>query len=374
MNIQIERGPRLAYSCISEPKKIVLRRTLYLSLLAVFLPGWLLCQDFHYSQFYNAPLNLNPALTGIFRGDIRAMGNYRSQWTSVPADYMTITLAADKQFVHRTAKSGFFSAGLAFNYDHAGYSKLHLINLAVSGSYTQRITSKFFGTVGAQLGLGQRGFKIGDLTFDNQFDDGRGVYDGTLSSGEDFSNTSNLYGDFSAGINFRLQSLNEPVLIDRLDKRSKLDFGIGFYHLNKPDQSFLEGDKARLSTRLSPYLIGTLQIAKPVDLVGSATAQWQSPYTEYLGMLGVKLHLNRQLGKQLAVQLGGAYRFNKEFGDALIPGIEVTYNAWEAGFTYDINVSEFDVATRQRGGPEISIRYYVRRVRALPTFRICPLI
>jgi len=61
------------------------------------LSGTSSAQDFHYSQFYNAPLHLNPALTGIFRGDIRAMGNYKSQWTDVPVDYKTVTLAVDKK-------------------------------------------------------------------------------------------------------------------------------------------------------------------------------------------------------------------------------------------------------------------------------------
>lgn len=352
----------------------VLNKALYLFVLTLLLHSPLASQDFHYSQFYNAPLNLNPALTGIFKGELRAMGNLRSQWSSVPVDYLTVTLAADQQFVRKTAKSGFFSGGIAFNYDQAGYSKLHLVNLGLTGSYTQRLSSTFFATVGGGLGLGQRAFKTGDLTFDRQFDDGRGTYDETLSNQEDFSNTSNFYLDFSAGLNFRLQSLQEPALVDRLDKRSKLDAGVGFFHLNTPDQSFLEGDKAPLSMRISPYLTGTLQIAKSFDLTGHLTAQWQNPYTEYLGGLGIRAHIDRTLGHQIALTLSGAYRFNKDFGDSFAPGIELSYNAWEAGFTYDLNVSEFKVATQGRGGPEFSVRYYLRKVRALPFYRVCPLI
>lgn len=359
---------------IDELKAAILKKVLLLSVLVLGLLSSVKGQDFHYSQFYNAPFNLNPALTGIFKGDVRAMANLRSQWHSVPVDYLTVTMAADQQFVRRTAKPGFFSAGIAFNYDKAGYSKLQLVNLGLTGSYTQKLSSTFFATVGAGLGVGQRSFKTGALTFDRQFDDGRGTYDGTLPTGEDFSNTSNFYLDFSAGVNFRLQSLQEPALIDRLEKRSKLDFGIGFFHLNRPDQSFLEGDKAPLTMRLSPYLSGTLQVGKSFDLVGHLTAQWQKPYTEYLGSLGVRAHIDKRLGHQIALTLGVGYRFNNDFGDSFNPGIELSYNAWEAGFTYDINVSDFNVATLSRGGPEFSIRYYLRKVRALPFYRVCPLI
>ncbi|HXP51312.1 MAG TPA: type IX secretion system membrane protein PorP/SprF, partial [Bacteroidia bacterium] len=40
-------------------------------------------QDVHFSQFYESPLTLNPALCGVFNGQIFAEVNYRSQWTSV---------------------------------------------------------------------------------------------------------------------------------------------------------------------------------------------------------------------------------------------------------------------------------------------------
>lgn len=359
---------------IDELNAIMLKKALLLSVFILGMICSLNAQDFHYSQFYNAPLNLNPALTGIFKGDVRAMGNLRSQWHSVPVDYLTVTMAADQQFVRKTAKPGFFSAGIAFNYDKAGYSKLHLVNLGLTGSYTQKLTNTFFTTVGAGLGVGQRAFNTSALTFDRQFDDGRGTYDETLSNGENFSNTSNFYLDFSAGVNFRLQSLQEPALVDLLNKRSRLDFGIGFFHLNTPDQSFLEGDKAPLTMRISPYLTGVVQVGKSFDVVGHFTAQWQKPYSEYLGGLGIRAHIDKRLGHQIALTLGVGYRFNNEFGDGFIPGIELSYNAWEAGFTYDVNVSDFNVATQGRGGPEFSIRYYLRKVRALPFYRVCPLI
>ena len=40
-------------------------------------------QDIHFSQYYSAPLTINPALTGGFAGDYRAGVNYRTQWGSV---------------------------------------------------------------------------------------------------------------------------------------------------------------------------------------------------------------------------------------------------------------------------------------------------
>ena len=40
-------------------------------------------QDIHFSQFYQSPLNLNPALTGVMNCNHRIVANYRNQWASV---------------------------------------------------------------------------------------------------------------------------------------------------------------------------------------------------------------------------------------------------------------------------------------------------
>ena len=42
-------------------------------------------QDINFSQFYELPLLRNPALAGIFNGNVRFTGAYRNQWESVTA-------------------------------------------------------------------------------------------------------------------------------------------------------------------------------------------------------------------------------------------------------------------------------------------------
>lgn len=336
-------------------------------------------QDIHYTQFYNAPLTINPALTGVFGGDIRFMGNYRGQWSRTPVDYSTFTAVADMKFINRTAKKGFFSGGLSFNYDQAGYSRLNLTNLGLSGSYTHQLSNQFFTSFGAMVSANQRRFQVDDLTFDNNFDPGTGTADPALGSGENFGSTNRFFMDFAAGINFRLQGLDAAEVIDRLEKRSKLDFGVGIFHINQPDQSFYDNYETPLTLRFAPYVLGVVQLGRNLDAVGNLVGQFQAPYKEFLGMIGARIHLSRRLGRQLAVQLGVSYRFNEidQFTatrDAWMPNIEVHYRQWRAGFSYDVNISEFNITTQRRGGPEFSVRYILRKVRPLPYFKHCPLI
>lgn len=327
-------------------------------------------QDIHYSQFYNAPMNLNPALTGIFQGDTRLMTNYRRQWNPV-VDYMTVTGVADMKFYPQAPRPGFFSGGLTFHYDRAGISPLQLIHLGLSGSYTRQLSNHAFLTLGASMSGNQRGFKLNGFTFDQQFDPDLGVFDPGRGTGESFNSINRLFLDFGTGINFRLQSLSNRELVDEQLKRNKLDIGVGLFHLTRPDQSFYEGYKSPLMMRISPYLAGTLQLSKDVDFVGNFNVQIQGPYREWLAMGGLKLHLERTPGKQFALQPAIGYRFN-EFGDAYYPALDVFYNSWRLGLSWDVNVSGFSTATNRNGGPELSLQYIISK--PLLEFKICPLL
>jgi type IX secretion system PorP/SprF family membrane protein len=344
---------------------------LLMSVLSVFLSA----QDFHYSQFYNAPLHLNPALTGIFRGDVRFMGNYKSQWTDVPVDYKTVSLAIDKKFLKVSNENGgFFSGGVAFNYDRAGDSKLTWANLDLNLSYTKAFSPKVILSVGGKAALIQRGFDQGNLRYDNQFDELRGVVDLTLPNGESFDIDGQVFPDFSAGVNLRLQAEQTSELVFRNDRRTKLDVGVALHHILKPDQAFYESAKVPLESRLSPYVIGVLQVLPALDLRAAVTYQNQgSFYDEFVAMAGGRFWIKNSLSKQISLFVGMGLR-RDAVQDAYWPTFEMTYNNWQVGLNYDFNTSQFDIATENRGGMELSVRYIIRKVRPLPEFKVCPLI
>ncbi len=97
--------------------------------------------------------------------------------------------------------------------------------------------------------------------------------------------------------------------------------------------------------------------------------QWQGPYEQIVAGGALKVHLNHNRGKELALALGAAYRV----GDAFIPQIAVNYTQWYGSFSYDINISDFEVATARRGGPEFTLIYIISKVQPLGTFKACPL-
>ncbi len=349
-------------------------RPVLVAITLLLFSGISFAQDFHYSQFYNAPLHLNPALTGIFRGDIRAMGNYKSQWVDVPVDYKTVTLAIDKKFLKVSSKKGFVSGGVAFNYDRAGDSKLTWANLDLNLSYTKVFSPKVILSVGGKAAIIQRGFDNAGLRYNDQFDETRGEFNGALPTGELYDQDGQIFPDFGLGINLRLQAKQTDQLVIRNNRRTKLDIGVALHHLTSPDQAFYDNESVPLERRLSPYVTGVLQVLPIVDVVGGVTYQNQgSFYDELVMMLGGRVWVKNTLNKQISLMAGMGLRRDKT-QDAYWPTFELSYNNLMVGLNYDFNTSQFDIATENRGGMELSVRYIIRKVRPLPEFKVCPLL
>ena len=144
---------------------MLLRLLTFLSLLLVLTA--MQAQDLHFSQFYHLPLQANPAATGIFQGDWRVAGIYRSQWTSVPVDYRTFAVAFDTKVVRRGNYS--INGGLLLARDQAGDAGLSWTQLGLTGSIARALNEDQALVVGASVALVQRALDFGKLTFKNQW-------------------------------------------------------------------------------------------------------------------------------------------------------------------------------------------------------------
>src|SRR6187431_3402392 len=74
--------------------KLMYKIVLLSDLLMLVAEGAVTAQDPQFSQFYAAPLYLNPALTGA-TGQARAGINYRNQWPAIDANFTTMSAYFD---------------------------------------------------------------------------------------------------------------------------------------------------------------------------------------------------------------------------------------------------------------------------------------
>lgn len=312
-------------------------------------------QDLHFSQFYLHPQHLSPAAAGAFSGNLRVSGIYRSQWRSVPVNYQTYGVAADWKALKR-GKS-LLAIGLLAQQDQAGDGQLSWTQggLNLSAGHTLGSNSKL--SVGFGANALQRTVDISYLSFKNQWNGDN--YDPNLPSKEPFGRSSGLAATLSAGVHFSLQSPNS---------RTGLNFGIGGSHLNRPELSFGGIGPARLPMRWSVWAEGMYEWQPDTDVWAYGSFQTMNQAKEILLGGGVRQFLTKGLANVTAIRASIGWRS----GDAIIPALQLERNNWLAGLSYDINISDFEQATRKQGGVEIALVYRLIPVEVSKVVKCCP--
>jgi len=313
-------------------------------------------QDLHFSQFYHNPWQLNPAATGVFNGDWRLAGVYRSQWASVPVNYNTFALAFDRKMLQRGATQ--ISAGLLLENDQAGDAGLRWTQLGLMGSVAQNLTDQQTLVVGAGLAFVQRSFSIEKLKFKNQWTGD--VYDAALPNGESFASSSGLAPTLSAGLQWHYRAT---------ETRTQLDVGVGAAHLNHPSVSFWDDAPIKLPMRLSLLVDGGWQLNEQLDLIGFGSVQQMTKAQEIIFGAGLRRLLSNEIANVTALRFSLATRWQ----DAIIPAVQMERNNWTVGVSYDYNISGFQSATGHRGGFEIAIIYRHVPVPPLKASKSCPI-
>ncbi|KLT64546.1 PorP/SprF family type IX secretion system membrane protein [Pedobacter sp. BMA] len=204
------------------------------SLLLLLIAGPLIAlgQDHIFSQFYNAPIYLNPALTGQFEGDMRFNALYRNQWSGLASDYAYMSASGDLNL--HNMNSGI---GLIFNRSSEGTAYLVKNNIAASYSYIID-GDDFTLSFGLQAGITNQKLNWDKLVFGDQIDIGSGYLPGSISGAERPSVDSRFYLDANAGTNLVF---------------GKFMMGLAAHHLNRPDES-ISGFQAKLPVRISGNL------------------------------------------------------------------------------------------------------------------------
>ena len=311
-------------------------------------------QDIHFSQYFNAPLLINPASSGAFVGDYRFSAHYKSQWKSVSNGYRTLAVCADGKVLKRGRdKNNYVGIGLTVFSDKAGISNLATTQGNLVVSYNLKTGRKSNFSVGVQAGFFQKNINTADLKWDNQFDGN--MYDASRPTGE-INNFQKITGlDVGAGLMWRYY-----------DKFSqfKLELGGSVSHVNKPKTSFYNG-QAAIGIKYIGHINAQIKLGdKPVFIVPQIIYNNQSPYSELLFGGNVKYRLGEDTRSDAtlntfalissAVSLGIYYRTK----DALVILASVEYRKSIAfGISYDLNTSKLNLASKYRGGMELSLIY-----------------
>lgn len=150
-------------------------------------------QDPQFSQFYAAPLYLNPALTGA-TGQARAGINYRNQWPAIDANF--ITMSAFFDYFIEDKNSG---VGIILNRDVEGLAGLRSTFTGLQYSYEIQLSKNLGFRPGAQVALYNRDINFNRLTFGDQFDPATGEIISPQTAEQFRTNFSKTFVDLSMG-------------------------------------------------------------------------------------------------------------------------------------------------------------------------------
>jgi len=308
-------------------------------------------QDGHFSLYDDAPIFLNPAMTGVIKGDWRVHGQYRTQWKAVNYKPYTTALVS---FDMSHNKWGF---GVQVKNFRAGSGNYNDLQALLSAAYTTPIDKKKYHniSIGVSGGMHQKSLEDQLLTFDNQYTVfGGGGFDQNINSNENLSRRSQILPSVNAGIMYffsKQQSRLNPFV------------GVSAFNLTQPKETFY-ADINKLPMRFYAHVGTRINITELLYLTPKVLIMGQKKFSEQTYAIDAGYYF---AGGDFYLTGGALFRVK----DASVIYLGVRMENITAKVAYDINVSSLTRVSGGRGGFELSLTYIHKKSKP-SNDKICP--
>ena len=302
-------------------------------------------QDAHLSQFYEANILRNPALTGIFSGDYRINVQYRNQWSTLSVPFQTMFCSAESKKSIGKESGDFVSYGLFAAVDKAGTINMNNSQLYGMINYNKLLEEYHYTylSFGFSGGFIQRSFNASRMILDNQYQNGNI----SSSIGESITNNALTHYDMGTGI-----SLNGAM-----GKENKANYyiGVGLYHINKPNETFRNESFVKLNQKWSAHAGFKTNIGNNLSLTALVNYTKQAPYEEMVigGFINFKPISTINYKNHIILSLGAFSRIN----DAYIGVVKCDFKKYAIAMSYDATNSTLKNYNQGFGAYEISISW-----------------
>ena len=311
-------------------------------------------QDAHFSMFHMMPLQLNPAMTGFFDGDVRVGAIYRNQWFttgSTGTKYETYGGYVDGDVRVGKRKEDYIGIGGSFIRDVAGDQALTTSDAIVSVAY-----SKAFGyRTKHSLALGLEGEFMS-----KQFSGNGAVFAGGIPEN---IGKSNIAIDATVGLRYNVE----------FQKRVSMYLGFAYAHVSGAKERFVNNDAQKLNSKIVVHGGALIGLNNKFNLIPNILFEMQGAALEAnVGACG-QLIFGEPYKSVNSFSFGLNARFARpEGGDAIIPNVKLDYHHVIIGVAYDINVSNLKRVTNTVGAIEVGVAYvFKKRSRAPKTNASC---
>ena len=326
-------------------------------------------QDPIFSQFYAAPMQTNPAMTGLFDGKFRVTANYKQQWNSILQSEPYRTSSAGFDMRSAVGRDDFLSYGVTALRDEAGVSGFTRNVGSVNLSFMKQLggggyrSADQYLIAGIQLGGGQFSLNSEDLWFSTQFNTGTESVDQTIPNGEFINNNTDFFLDMNAGL----------MWYSVFDDNKSLYFGGAIFHVNAPKFSFIESNgQETLDLRWMGQFGGEFPLNDQLSVLPAVLVTNQGP--SMLGIVGMNFRYTNRDWREVAIRAGAWAHFSKNaVTNENTTGIQTVSTKFgvptytissilemgrvNIGISYDISANRLSEPTNNRGGFELSVAY-----------------
>lgn len=309
-------------------------------------------QDSHYSQYFNVPLSVNPALTGKMDGTFRVGIDYRNQWFGLTSDgstYSTPSFFGDVPI--RFKNKDILGVGLNMVNDRSSGGRLSNFSGMFSLAYHKALgqSRDHYLSLGFQGGILQKKLDLANIKLADQIF----LQDESITNGSrDQLKASDGGFDLNAGFDWS----------SRFSDHVSINAGYAAMHLLQPSISFALTE-TKLPIRHVAQLGADFSFSKKFGLLPYAMYMTQAKATEIYAGLSADIGFS----ESVAMYLGAYYRVD----DAVVPYFGMKIKGLNIGVSYDVTASDLQNTS---GGIEVSIVYLGKYV-AVPDVKpslYCP--
>lgn len=319
-------------------------------------------QDPRFAQFYASPLQLNPAMTGVFEGRWRVNANYRDQWSAVLEDVPFRTAAASFDARYKVFRNDYFGFGINVLHDEVGEGRYQTNRGSLNLSYVKQLSgggyrgTESYLVAGAQAGVGQHSVDWSQFWFSAQYDGNSpntDLFNGEPSLMGDGGNTE-MYTDFNAGL----------LYYALFDNEASVYFGVAGNHLNQPNVTLLDGSSESLYARYVAHAGGEIPFTNQISLLPAVSFMLQGEHMSI--MSGANIRYTNHDWHEVAIRAGAwphlvrrvdGPRDTKLSMDAVTVALILEMNRVFVGLSYDMTTSNLQLANNSRGAFELSFIY-----------------
>ncbi|GIV33384.1 MAG: hypothetical protein KatS3mg031_0919 [Chitinophagales bacterium] len=305
-------------------------------------------QDVHFSQFYNSPLSLNPALTGKLNGVFRFSLTYRNQWFSLikGTPYATYAGSFDAPLQFRNDAVGL---GLLIIHDRAGDGLLNNFMAMASVAYHKSLDKKgrHVISLGVQAGYNQKHLDMTRAVFYTQLDPLNPNY----PSGENITEDTKRFFDLNLGL----------MANSKFSEKASAYLGFSVFHLTQPNESFLQGDD-NLPVRYVAHGGAEYLFHKRIALLPSLIYMRQRQADEL--NLGTACVFKLTETENTLFYLGAFFRMlpsskanGSNLDDAFVAYTAFEYRNFRLAFSFDATTSDLAATPKAAGAFEVSLMY-----------------